>query len=1025
LSEINQTIARLRALSQVDVQSGWRYWDGELPLESAVKSQQWQNWAIAPLNAKGHLAWEQGRRVRWLGQEIGVPVDLQGYSLAGMTLRLALTWWAEAAEIFVNGRLVQAGDLFDCATRLCLSSSVQAGDRFTVALRLVSPGHDDGALVRSRCVYEAPPEAFPEPGFVADELAVVQIYLQAFSPQQIEAVQQAVDQIDWSVIRDRVAFDRRLQRVRSSLLPLSDGLKQRQIRLLGHAHLDLAWLWTVSDTWEAAERTFASVLSLQADFPELIFCHSTPALYDWLERHRPTLFARIQQQVQAGRWEPVGGLWVEPELNLISGESLVRQVLYGQRYCQSRFGSLSRIAWLPDSFGFCWQLPQILRQGGMDYFVTQKLRWNDTTQFPHDLFGWRSPDGSQIIALMSAPIGKGVDPVKLATYSADWEAKTGQSSALWLPGVGDHGGGPTRDMLEIARRWQRSPLFASMEFTTALDYLETVSQTADLPVWESDLYLEFHRGCYTSHADQKQFNRQSEDLLYQAELWATLATLTTGCAYPGESLEIAWKQVLFNQFHDILPGSSIPEVFEDANRDWQAALTCGKAILQSALQAIAAQISLPGDRPGTAIAVFNSLNWKRTAIARLQPPHPGTWQIVTPEGQPIPSQMNDAGDLLFLTANLPAIGYQTYFLQTLPLNSAPRTGEGLPAGFPPSPSYTLENDYLSVTISPQTGNLTSLFDKRQQREILREEGNQLQAFVDQGQYWDAWNIDPDYGSHPLPAAQLTEISQLASGPVEQRVRVIRRIGQSEFRQDYVLQAGSPVLRMETTVDWQERHVLVKAAFPLNLDGDAFTCEIPAGAMQRPLRPQTPQEKAQWEVPALGWADLADDTSGVSLISDYKHGYDAQPDRIRLTLLRGSEWPDPDADRGLHQFTYALYPHAGSWETAGTVQRSRELNPPPVVMPVIPSATASLPPTQQFLHLGAENLMLMAFKPAEDDPQTWILRCYDSQGIPSQLNLNNALGLAVTGRCNLLEQAIAGMDENLGKWAIASFQLRQP
>ena len=257
--------------------------------------------------------------------------------------------------------------------------------------------------------------------------------------------------LDWACVGDRNKFDGELVRLRDRLLPFSATIQQRQITLLGHAHLDLAWLWPVSETWDAAERTFKSVLQLQAEFPELIFSHSSPALYAWLEAHRSALFEAIQQQVAAGRWEVAAGLWVEPEFNVISGESLVRQVLYGQRYVEQKFGRASALAWLPDSFGFCWQLPQVLRQGGVRYFVTQKLRWNDTNPFPHEAFIWQAPDGTAIFSLHSAPIGEGIDPIKMADYACTWEQKTGLTEALWLIGVGDHGGGPSRDMLHLAR----------------------------------------------------------------------------------------------------------------------------------------------------------------------------------------------------------------------------------------------------------------------------------------------------------------------------------------------------------------------------------------------------------------------------------------------------------------------------------------------------------------------------------------------------------------------------------------------
>ncbi|PSB52940.1 alpha-mannosidase, partial [Chroococcidiopsis cubana CCALA 043] len=367
LEVIAQAIAQLRHCTQVDLQMNWLGW-----LEpKSEKSVGAHNCAPLPtlcsLNNRGHIAWEKGKKVLWLQQKLVVPAQLQGYPLAGLSLRLALTWWAELAQIYVNDELVQEGDLFDCSTRILLSSGVSPGEEFSVSLRLVSPNHDDGALVRSLCLYESNDPADPEPGFVADELTILQKHLETFEPAQLSTLADAIAQIDWSILSDKDKFGRSLHALRQNLQPKIQKPKSK-IFLLGHAHLDLAWLWAVSETWEAAQRTFTSVLNLQQAFPELTFCHSTPALYAWIEQYRPDLFTAIQQQVKTGRWEIVGGLWVEPELNTVSGESIVRQLLYGQRYVQAKFGQISSVAWLPDSFGFCATLPQFLVLGGMEYF---------------------------------------------------------------------------------------------------------------------------------------------------------------------------------------------------------------------------------------------------------------------------------------------------------------------------------------------------------------------------------------------------------------------------------------------------------------------------------------------------------------------------------------------------------------------------------------------------------------------------------------------------------------------------------
>jgi alpha-mannosidase len=1053
-----------------------------------------------PLSNRRHIAWDKGKKVLWLQQKLVVPPHLHRYPLAGLSLRLALTWWAESAQIYINDELVQEGDLFDCSTRILLSSSATPGEEFSISLRLVSPNHDDGALVRSLCLYESNDPEDPEPGFVADELAVIQKYLEAFHPEQLPTLAAAAAQINWSDVSDQDKFGRSLHTLRQNLIQSQIQSQipnpKSKIFLLGHAHLDLAWLWAVSETWEAAQRTFSSVLNLQQAFPELTFCHSTPALYAWIEQHRPDLFTAIQQQVKTGRWEVVGGLWVEPELNTVSGESIVRQLLYGQRYVQAKFGQISSIAWLPDSFGFCATLPQFLALGGIEYFVTQKLRWNDTTQFPYEVFWWRSPDGTDIFSLMSAPIGEGIDPVKMAAYACDWKAKTQLTQALWLPGVGDHGGGPTRDMLEVARRWQQSPFFPKLEFTTAEEYLREIRESGvgsrelggqgelgvptewglgvkgtrghnraeeaegefptthyslltthyslpnnHFPIWQDELYLEFHRGCYTTHADQKRYNRRCEDLLYQAELFATVAMLTAKVNYPKTEIEEAWKKVLFNQFHDILPGSAIPEVYVDANQEWQEAEQTATEILNQSLHAIAAQINFPPPPHPEAqpIVVFNSLNWERSQVVTIELPETKynwqndfDWQICDAAAQPVQFKINLAAPgreksrsaISFLAKDLPAVGYRLFWLSPHKYIFPP---------FEAAEEYVLENEFLRVGIDPETGNLSSVFDKLNRQEVLSGAGNQLQAFHDSGQYWDAWNIDPNYAQHPLLPAELISINQRGDRDLLQTcISVERKIGQSFFSQDYILETGSPVLKITTRVEWRERHVMVKAAFPLNVTADDANYEIPCGAIARPTQPQTPAEKAKWEVPALRWADISTGDYGVSLLNDCKYGYDSQPNQLRLTLLRSPVWPDPEADQNcFHEFTYALYPHSRTWQQAQTVRRGYELNIPLQVL-LLPAAAATpgkMPTVTSFLNLSADNLILIAFKPSEDNPQELILRCYECHGDTAELNLQGDLNLSVADYLDLLERPLtttpipSQQTETIAPWKIVTLKLK--
>ncbi len=1074
-SRIQGVIQKLRSACQQDWMGEWRWASGE----------------PAVLDGSGKVVWAKGGQAI----ELVTQIDLAGWrELAGSderawVVRLGLTWWAQRAQVWVDDRLVQEGDLFDHTCRVVLREGwTGEGCLVAVRLKLVSPGHDIGALMRSRLILEQA-DGSVDAGFVADEVEVVSRFLTAFYPDELVDLVDRLEGLDDGL--------NELSQIRSVLLHWSDRIQQYKIQCLGHAHLDLAWLWTVDETWEVAERTFVSALNLMKDFPALIFGHTTPVLYEWFEQNRPEIFQAIQERVAAGQWEAIGGLWVEPEMNLIGGESIARQILYGQRYYEAKLGGASRVAWLPDTFGFCGQLPQFLKLGGMDYFVTQKLRWNDTTKYPHEVFQWEATDGTQVLALMSAPIGEWVEPVKMSDYCWEFARRSGCKTALYLPGVGDHGGGPTRDMLEIAQRWGRSAVFPAIEFTTAerfLDALHPAKQpvrvldethpakqpagangvrpvrqdvlenqdvnqqdmdgrlanrvnTVDpdqgalpIPIHHGEIYLEFHRGCYTTHADQKAFNRDCENALYEAELWSSLAAFTIGFNYPKKELEQAWKKTLFNQFHDILPGTSIQAVYPTANRAWEEVLIDTECLINNAKDRIISAIA-PIESPhpeARLIIVFNSNHWTRSQlIGFVIPDSPispiaSNWQLQTIAGHPIETtvKLKPTGDrhaciIRAIVPDVPPLGYACYW--AVPLEANPVV-KPIGQAIEKSNQYRLENEFLSVEVSPETGNIQQIFDRKNQREVLSQDGNELLSFTDEGQYWDAWNIDPKYQENPLPPAKLQSISILEQTNLRSRIEVVRTIGRSTFTQTYVLTQKSPIVEIQNYIDWQEKHVFVKAAFPFNLEAKWVTYEAACGMVDRTTHPETEAERAMWEVPGLRWASLSDGDYGVSLLCDRKHGYDHTANTIRLSLLRAPEFPDPIADQGIHEFTIGIYPHAGNWKTADTPKRAVELSlPMQAIVPNERFMQGTLPSSASLLELQAENLMLMAIKQSEDDRKKYILRGYEYRGEAGEIAIGNtgeiAMGMQLGDRLDLLERPLEGRSEAIAPWEIVSFELR--
>ncbi len=1020
-----QTLEGLRAVSRQPLIAGWKEHPGDTP-DAATPEFNDSTWPLAKPDSKGNLNWGKGRQVLWLRQWVTVPPTFKGYASTGTQVKLNLIWWAEKVEIYVNGRFVQSGDLYDAVQRVILTPSAQPGERFLVALKLVSPGHDAGALTQARLDIEAP-SGSTDPGMLADELDVLDGYLKetanARERQRLQPVlKRSLERIDWQALKlgKLARFDASLKSARTQLAPFAALTRSRTIGLLGHSHIDMAWLWPVPETRQVVEKTFRSTLGLMGRYPQLNFAQSTAQSYRWIESEQPQLFEQIKEQVRRGRWELVGGMWVEPDLNLPDGESLIRQVLYGKQYFKERFGKEINIGWNPDSFGYTWQLPQIYKKAGIDYFLTQKLDWNDTTRFPHRIFWWQAPDGSKILTYFATPLGEQVDAVKMATKARAYEKNTGYPNLLWMYGVGDHGGGPTRDMLETAERWQRSPVFPKLVPTTASQYfqsLKAADRKKPFPTWNSELYLEFHRGTYTTHAGQKQHNRQAEVLLANLEKFASARSLFTGAAYPHTQLASLWKLTLFNQFHDILPGSAIRPVYVQAASEQKAFRQQAEALLATTLKDLASRADTRGE--GTPVVVFNSLATVRSAPVEIAAGVPeGELVAVDSRGQTFRTQR--IGERLqFWATEVPGVGYKTYWLRPAKAHSPE------PAG-----ASVLENDNLRVTVDPATGDLSSVYDKRSGRESLNGPGNQLQLFKDEGQYWDAWNIDPQYEKHPLPAPRLVSIERVESGPVRSTIRVTRTFGKSTFVQDLILYHDSPALQITNQIDWQERHVLLKTAFHLKAKATQATYEIPFAAIARSTRRDTPARKAQWEVPALRWASVNDLEGGASLLNDSKYGYDAREladgTRLRLSLLRGSEWPDPEADLGQHQFSYVFYPHAGDWRKADAVQAGLSLNTP--FIPVVETVhTGTLP--EQFVALDNPQVVLAGWKRAEDG-DGWIVRLYESKGSAAKTKLTFPQPPRSAVKTDLLERPQSNLsvrgnqiDLPLGPFEIQTLRVR--
>jgi alpha-mannosidase len=770
------------------------------------------------------------------------------------------------------------------------------------------------------------------------------------------------------------------------------------IHASGHAHIDVAWMWTLGQTRRKVERTFYNVLRLMEQFPDYHFSQSQPQVYEFIRQDHPALFAAIQERVAAGRWEPMGGMWVEADCNLSGAESLVRQLLLGRDYFRQHFGkdAETRVLWLPDVFGYAWALPQLIKQAGLDYFMTIKIGWSQYNRLPYDTFLWQGLDGTQVLTHFSTV--KETGSTFASTYNSlanaeeslgawqNFQQKDLQRDLLMAYGYGDGGGGPTRQMLENIERMGAFPGLPQVKQSSVRKFFESITPLArdhKMPVWNGELYLEYHRGTYTTQARNKRTNRKSEFLLHDAEFLAAFAAqLNPEYAYPREAFTEAWRTVCLNQFHDIIPGSSISPVYEESLAQYAQV---GQAVTderQAALAALSA--SLGGD-----LLFVNPAPFSRTDLAFIPGETAGGILI---DGRLLTVQPVQGGALVD-PGELPAYSVTPAVVQPVPALPAPKPGDW---------DRALENDYLRVEFSP-AGDITRIFDKPENREVLIPGAiaNQFQAFEDRPKDFDAWDIDIYYDDKIYFAEPAWSMRLVEAGPLRWTVEVKRKILSSEITQRISLRHNSPRLDFDTAVNWVERHILLKVAFPVEVLSPAATYEIQWGNVQRPTHKNTSWDWARFETCAHKWVDLSEGGYGVSLLNDCKYGHDIHGQVLRLTLLRSPTKPDPTADFGEHYFVYSLLPHAGSWQQ-GTQQEAYALNDPVIVYRSPEGEGKPAAGRCSLVTCSAGNVVIETVKRAEDG-EGMIVRLYESHRKRATVRLRFAFAVRQAWQTNLLEE----------------------
>ncbi len=789
------------------------------------------------------------------------------------------------------------------------------------------------------------------------------------SPPGLDAAQRA------SVIAAHDALTETLRNLQRRYPPRGN------IVLTGHAHIDLAWLWPYAETRRKLRRTFHTALRLMEDAPDFRFNQSTAHYYWQIAQDDPALFARVRERARSGQWEPIGAMWVEPDTNMPTGESLARQLLYGQRYFERTFGARSRVCWLPDCFGFSPALPQLLRQAGVDSFFTIKVNWSETNKFPHDLFWWEGLDGSRVLAhTFDNPLGGYNGRVTVDSYLPTWRnfrGKAQHDETLLAVGFGDGGGGVTPEMIERQRQLEDFPALPRARWGTVGEFFARAHETAGrraLPEWSGEIYLELHRATLTTQSGVKKLHRRAERALTTAETVASLAHLL-GAPAP-KNLEKIWRGVLKNEFHDILPGSSIREVYQNAEAELAQAITAAAAEQAAALDALVAR--LPAGEIEDALVIVN------------------------PSLDERPITLPDAG----------VFSEETLAPLTVRVVSAARltAAEGLTAS-----ARHLENRHLRVDIG-EDGTIARLVHKQTGREALAGRGNQLWIYArDTPRSWDAWDIDEDYeqrGEEVFAGAP----PELVAG--EAAIRVERRFRNSSIAQTYRLAANGRRLDIETHIDWHDRRVLLRTLTPVAARARFASAECAFGIIERPTHRNTSWEQAAFETVAHRFLDLSEPGFGVALLNDAKYGHSAKNNVLGLSLVRGAIYPDVLADEGEQTFTYALYPHAGTWHEGGVRQEGEALNQPLIYA----RAPRLAEGTHEPLRPSGIAAALSGLKTAEDGDGL-IARVYEPAGARGPFALQPPPGWRVEGPLNLMEER-SDRNGDISPFEVRSWRLTQ-
>lgn len=960
-----------------------------------------------------HDTWGYADCYAWMKHSFTVPTRFAGRPVYYQILPQEgkkWAWGSPQALLYANGEALQGFDSNHTRTRLL--DCAQGGEHYEMLLNLYAGGRDYEGKIGTRLRLLS----------VDDE--VEKLYWHLRTPLEVANLKEPDELARIHLLQtlneavSLVSFhlpygEDFLESVREATAYLEKKLYGKRemeatVSAVGHTHIDVAWLWRLRQTRDKTSRSFATVLKLMEEYPDYRFMSSQAQLYEFIRQEHPAIFARIRESVRQGRWEPEGGMWVEADTNISSGESLVRQFLVGKRFFRNAFGADCKILWLPDVFGYSAALPQIMKQCGINYFMTTKISWNEYDKLPYDTFLWRGIDGSEVLTHFISTM----DTVKeekdwITTYNGDlnpsqvigcwqrYQQKDLNRDVLFAFGHGDGGGGPTHGMLERGRRMHMGiEGCPKVEFQFARDYFDRLQKDIAgrkrLPRWVGELYFEHHRGTLTAQASAKRWNRRSEFLYHDLETLESLVNLDHLSSYPSAALLEGWKVILLNQFHDILPGSSIREVYEDSQKQYEDLHRTGGRMLEKALQQASRRVGLARD----SLLLFNTLGFSRREVAEMQRPQHTGFLLRDPQsGAVLPWQKTFDGKIIFTSPEVPAKGYCAISVeageqrQTTPLTATLRE---------------MHTPFFDLTFD-EAMQIASLIDRRTGRSVAPqgEPLNRLIVYEDRPFEHRAWNVQAYYTEKSWVLSDVSHAEVLECGPVRAVVLVERKFLHSVIRQYITAYAELDRIDIRNEIDWDDSYLLLKADFPVDVNAVKATFDIQFGNIERVTHENTLWDFAQFESCAHKWADLSDNSFGLAVLNDCKYGYSAKDGHIALTLLRSANDPQPKQDCTHHTFTYSLYPHAGPAAISRVVQEGYSLNCPLYTM-FSNAQKGAWPERFSLACVDADNIILETVKRAEDS-DALILRLYETWNRATDCSIRFGRLMEMAAQCDMMEE----------------------